>query len=302
MIPKRLVFAGGGTRCLVFLQSMVDLEARGYFRNVTEYWGTSAGSLIASLFAISKSATTVQRLMKTADFTKFRDIDIGNLVNINTSWGFDDGRSLMTQIENMFENIEVGAKFKCMRDVEGLHVVVSDLNIRESLVVHSGNYPNLRIVEAVRASMSLPIFLKPYIHAESGHYWVDGGVRHNFPWDLLPTDKARDEALGFAFHTTAGQLRNFNEYMFSMVHFDEPKKLKYFESRWNHRILWHTVPPFPAWFTNLRADDYELMDRIGHEVASEWLLHETSDVPVHPTTSGTRTPQQPRPKQRRWSI
>lgn len=295
MLPKRLVFAGGGTRCLVFLQSMVDLEARGIFRNVGEYWGTSAGALLASLFALSKSATTVQRLMKAADFTKFRDIDIGNLVNINSTWGLDDGRSLITQIESMFESIEEGAKSKCLRDVTGLHVVVSDLNDRESLVLHAGNYPNLRIVEAVRASMSLPIFLKPYIHTESGHYWVDGGVRHNFPWDLLPSDKARDEALGFAFNKSAGQLRTFNEYMFSMVHFDEPKKLKYFESRWKHHILWHAVPPFPAWFTNLRTDDYELIDRIGHDVASNWLSLDKSELDIQ-TTKPVIT------KQRRWSF
>ena len=236
--------------------------------------------------------------MKTADFTKFRDIDIGNLVNINSTWGLDDGRSLIAQIETMFESIEVGAKSKCLRDVAGLHVIVSDLNDRESLVLHAGNYPNLRIVEAVRASMSLPIFLKPYIHVESGHYWVDGGVRHNFPWDLLPSDSARDEALGFAFHKTAGQLRTFNEYMFSMVHFDEPKKLKYFETRWKHNILSHTVPPFPAWFTNLRSDDYELIDRIGHNVASDWLSRLSQDLTEHPTkvVSPVTT------KQRRWSI
>lgn len=294
MLPKRLVFAGGGTRCLVFLQSMVELESRGMFRNVTEYWGTSAGALLASLFALSKSASTVQRLMKSADYTKFRDIDIGNLVNIHSTWGLDDGKSLVTQIEHMFENIESGTKSKYLRDVPGLHVVVSDLNIRESLVLHAGNFPNLRVVDAVRASMSLPIFLKPYIHAESGHYWVDGGVRHNFPWDLLPSDEARDEALGFAFHKAAGQLRTFNEYMFSMVHFDEPKKLQYFENRWKGHILWHSVPPFPAWFTNLRADDYELIDRIGRDVATAWLANDASTIPVHHTKSSHR--------QRRWSI
>jgi predicted acylesterase/phospholipase RssA len=296
MLPKRIVFAGGGTRCLVFLQSLVDLESRGIFRNLNQYWGTSAGALLASLFALSKSATTVQRLMKTADFTKFRDIDIGNLVNINNTWGLDDGRSLVTQIENMFESIEVGAKSKCLRDLSGLHVVVSDLNERESLVLHAGNYPNLRVVEAVRASMSLPLFLKPYIHIETGHYWVDGGVRHNFPWDLLPSDEARNEALGFAFHKTTGHIRTLNEYMFSMVHFDEPKKLAYFEKRWRHHILWHDVPPFPAWFTNLKTDDYELIDRIGHGVANEWLMRDKSvEIPVHPTSS-------PSTKQRRWSI
>jgi predicted acylesterase/phospholipase RssA len=299
MLPKRLVFAGGGTRCLVFLQSLVHLESHGVLRHVNEYWGTSAGSLIASLYALSKSASTLQRLMKSVDYTKFRDIDIGNLVNINSTWGLDDGKSLTTQIELLFEAIEVGAKSKCMRDVEGLHIVVSDLNDRESLVLHAGNYPNLRIVEAVRASMSLPIFLKPYIYKENGHYWVDGGVRHNFPWDLLPNDASRDEALGFAFSKFGGTLRTFNEYMFSMVHFDEPKKLKEFEKKWKHNILWHAIPPFPAWFANLRADDYALIDAIGHNVAEEWMRNDKTMLPIfkHDDTNGSRVSHT-----RRWSI
>ncbi len=280
---------------------MIDLEARGTFRHVREYWGTSAGALLAALFALSKSAATVQRLMKGADYTKFRDIDIGNLVNINTTWGLDDGRSLTGQIEALFENIEAGASRKCMRDAGGLHIVVSDLNDRETLVLSGVNYPDLRIVEAVRASMSLPVFLRPYIHRESGHYWVDGGVRHNFPWDLLPSDAARDEAVGFAFYKSAGTLRTFNEYMFSMVHFDEPKKLREIEKRWTRNILWHGVPPFPAWFTNLREDDYAMIETIGHRVAVEWLARDTSaaaEAAAARVVADTKTPG----GHRRWSI
>jgi predicted acylesterase/phospholipase RssA len=278
----------------VFLQSLIDLESHGTLRNVNEYWGTSAGSLLASLYALTKSATTVKRLMKSVDYSKFRNIDISNLVNINSTWGLDDGKSLIGQLELLFETIETGAKSKCMRDVEGLHIVVTDLNNRESLVLHGGNYPDLRIVEAVRASMSLPVFFKPYIHKLSGHYWVDGGVRHNFPWDLLPNDAARDEALGFAFSKFGGSLRTFNEYMFSMVHFDEPKKLQQFRKIWKHNILWHTTPPFPAWFTNLRDDDYALIDSIGQSVTQEWIKRDKTMLHTFDRES--------RITGRRWSI
>lgn len=298
MLPKRIVFAGGGTRCLVFLQSLVDLESNGTLKNVKEYWGTSAGALLASLYALSKSATTVQRLMKSVDYTKFRDIDIGNLVNITNTWGLDDGKSLINQIELLFESIESGSKSKCMRDLSGLHIVVSDLNDRESIVLNSTNYPDLRIVEAVRASMTLPIFLKPYIYKENGHIWVDGGVRHNFPWDLLPNDTARNEAIGFAFSKFASPLKSFNEYMFSMVHFDEPKKLKYFEKHWGGHILWHPTPPFPAWFTNLRHEDYVFIDSIGHKVAYDWIQKNGTTLP----TSSSSVLMRRISGGRRWSF
>jgi patatin-like phospholipase/acyl hydrolase len=70
MLPRRLVFCGGGTRCLVFLQTLVELEAQNKLANVQEYWGTSAGALLASLLAITKSAKTTQRIMMDADYQK----------------------------------------------------------------------------------------------------------------------------------------------------------------------------------------------------------------------------------------
>ena len=82
MLPKRIVFCGGGTRCLVFLQGLVDLEKKGILRNVNEYWGTSAGAMIASLYALTKSANRVKEIMFAADYKKFRDIDVTNLLGI----------------------------------------------------------------------------------------------------------------------------------------------------------------------------------------------------------------------------
>jgi patatin-like phospholipase/acyl hydrolase len=64
-LPSRLVFCGGGTRCLVFLQTLVELENQNRLVNVKEYWGTSAGALLAALLAITKSAQSVKKIMFT---------------------------------------------------------------------------------------------------------------------------------------------------------------------------------------------------------------------------------------------
>jgi len=270
MLPKRLVFCGGGTRCLVFLQGIVDLDKKGIFKNVNEYWGTSAGAMIASLFAMTKSPQEVKKIMFSANYLKFRDIDISNILGIQNSWGLDDGKSLVQEIENIFETIGSGNKNKTMSDMPELNIVVSDISIRETIVCNSQTFPNLRVVEALRASMSLPFFFKPY-RAESGHLWVDGAIKANFPWHCLPDDKARSEALGFTFdkQSVFRTPTTLMEYVFSMIHFDEPKKIISLKKTWPN-IIWFPIPPFPSWFIRMQPEDFRLVEQLGKEGVERW--------------------------------
>ena len=289
MNPKRLVFCGGGTRCLTFLQTLVDLENAGRLRHVNDYWGTSAGALIASLLAISKSPMKVKQTMFSADYTKFRDMDVGNLLSLGTTWGLDDGRSLTRELERMINELEPEGKDKTMADLKTLHIVVSDLNLREMLVVDSTTFPTVRIVDAIRASMCLPFFFRPYVNPVNGHYWVDGALRANFPWMLLPNDEARRESLGFTFDkSVVSAPKTLLEYIFSMVHFDEPKKFMSLKQSWSPNILFFDTPPFPPWFTNLKEEDFRLVETMGSSVAQKWLTAggsscppETTETPLH---------------------
>ena len=95
MNPRRLVFTGGGTRCLVFVEALLVLETAGVLERVDEYWGTSAGAFIATLMALSDTVSAVRDFMYATEYVKFRDIDVNNLLNINKSWGLDNGHSLI---------------------------------------------------------------------------------------------------------------------------------------------------------------------------------------------------------------
>lgn len=271
MLPKRLVFCGGGTRCLVFLQGLVNLETKGVLRDVNEYWGTSAGAMIASLYAFTKSPKQIKDIMFHADYQRFRDIDISNLIGMQQTWGLDDGKSLVQEIERVFDTLQPGGKEKCLKDMPELNIVVSDITVRETVVCNSKTFPNLRIVDALRASMSLPVFFTPYKHPESGHMWIDGAIRANFPWHCLPNDEARSEALGFTFEKPFlyKTPKTFMEYIFSMIHFDEPKKISSMKEKWPN-IIWFQLPPYPSWFMRFQPEDFALVERLGKEGIEQW--------------------------------
>jgi hypothetical protein len=140
--------------------------------------------------------------------------------------------------------------------------------VRQTVVLSAANYPDLRIGEAVRASMTLPIFIRPFL-APNGHIWVDGGVRANFPWFCVP-EAARGQALGlcFARHEFSAP-RNLSEYILSMIHFDESKKTAVPYA--SNNIITAATPPFPAWFLRLRAEDYTLVVSLARAAYEDWV-------------------------------
>lgn len=292
MLPSRLVFCGGGTRCLAFVQTLVLLEKAGRLRNVKEYWGTSAGALLASLLKLG-SAEDVKKTMWSADFVKFRNIEVSNMLNIQSTWGLDDGTSLRNELERLLESIRPGSGSYVLRDVSGVNIVVADLSVHQTIVLNHERYPDLKLVDAIRASMSLPLMFRPFVCPIDGHLFVDGAVRAHFPWALLPNDEARRSALGFTFEKAwIGGPKTFVDYLFSMIHFDEPKKNVDLKRHWPRNILWYPTPPFPAWFVRFREEDYLLVEQMG-AAAYDAFTHE-GDSECPPENCGTPTPCVPR--------
>lgn len=293
-LPKRLVFSGGGTRCLVFLSALELLEERGYLRDVKEWWGTSAGALVAALLAISQSNTRrTSDVLFTAHFHKFRDVNIANLVQISDTWGLDDGHALIAEIENLFEALMPGTRHITLAEVPGFHSVVADLNEYKTVVCSAATFPTLKLSEAVRASMSLPVFYRPFHSPVNGHIFIDGGLKAAFPWACLPSDEAREEALGFAFRRpwASGPPRTFTEYLLCMLHFDDPKRIPIQEKTWPRNILWFASPPFPAWYVRIQEDDIALLKKYGKEAVDEWEKKCLDSKPL-PSSQGKSGTQQ----------
>jgi hypothetical protein len=221
-------------------------------------------------------------------------MDVTNILNIANTWGLDSGKSLMAVVSRVIEILTPGSSAYTLKDVPSLHIVVSDVTNRKILILNSSTHPDLNIVQAVRASMGLPLFYCPYKHLESGDLWIDGALRANFAWNLLPNDADRRESLGFCFSKTANKGPDtFVEYMFSMVHFDEPAKQSVWKRDWPHNILWFPTPPFPAWYMGLVQEDFDLLWASGGEVARNWLSMKGSaseTAETHPSFVPPSTP------------
>jgi len=207
-----LVLEGGGVKGIALAGAVLAFAERGYsFPRVA---GTSAGAIVAALVAAcqarGKDLSRLKTTMDGLDYAKFRDgswlTRLGRRVGQGLELLFHDGVYRGTYLREWLGNelADIGVQtFGDLRiddDPETslppdkryrLVVHASDLS-RNALVRFPWDYDQYGlqadsqlIVDAVRASMSIPFFFRPMILKagdRSGSVTlVDGGLLSNFP-------------------------------------------------------------------------------------------------------------------------
>lgn len=200
-----MVLEGGGVKGLGLVGAFSEIEAAGY--KVRRVAGTSAGAIAGSFVASGMSASDLQTLMSSLDYTKFRDeslVDRLGVAGKATSLFFDKGIYegnyfrdwLAEQLEKL--GVRTFADLKITEDWADhlpperrykLVVVASDISGGRLARLpwdykRYGLDPDEQLVaDAVRASMSIPFFYEPV--TLGGQILVDGGMLSNFPINLF---------------------------------------------------------------------------------------------------------------------
>jgi NTE family protein len=197
-----LVFEGGGVKGIGLGGAFQAIEEKGYRPHSVA--GTSAGAITAALVAAGYSATDLKTIVSTMPFPKFMDkaglsgLGLpGQFANVIKDLGIYEGRFFHQWIEEKLKDKGVTTFGDLYHDkVEDpakpwkLRVIASDVTHRRMLVLpqdakHLGIEPDdLKVADAVRMSMSIPIFFEPVAikGGEGGpHTIVDGGMLSNFP-------------------------------------------------------------------------------------------------------------------------
>lgn len=211
--PKAdLVLEGGGVKGIGLVGAALVLAEHDYvFPRVA---GTSAGAIVASLIAAHQVAgrplSGLETIMNSVEYQRFQDESFlehltrpaGEVAELLLHMGIAKGDYLVEWLGNVLDDLGVRtfADLKITEDDDPgtslppeqryrLVVHTSDIT-RGSLVRlpwdyhHYGQDPDAAlVVDAVRASMSIPFFFRPVtMRTPTGKStWVDGGMLSNFP-------------------------------------------------------------------------------------------------------------------------
>lgn len=194
---KNLAFKGGGVLGIAYAGAIKVLEERQVLQNVEKVAGTSAGAITATLVSLGYNASDIKSIVNGTSFKSFEDSK--NIFRIFTKYGLYAGDATLAWLKQQItqkkdRNLSANATFRDFHNAgcRDLYVFASDLNLRNLAEFSFRATPDVIVAEAVRASMSIPLFFKAWRFSNNNpndHIYVDGGMIYNFPIEIFDQDE-----------------------------------------------------------------------------------------------------------------
>lgn len=220
---KNIVFEGGGIRGIAYCGALDHLEKAGQLDQLERVGGTSAGAITAAFLAVGYSAEEISDIIYYTDFSDFNDGKYsvaGGTYRMVEGYGWYMGDAFIGWLEShiskktrdkdiTFAQLHEGKLDKGYYD---LYTTGTDLSYQTPVVFGYETYPDMRIVDAIRISMSVPFWYMAVGIDESGaiiehedwnnttRIMVDGGLVMNFPIRIFDDPKYYSGASLQAFH------------------------------------------------------------------------------------------------------
>ncbi|PKV67024.1 patatin-like phospholipase family protein [Pontibacter ramchanderi] len=203
---RNLAFEGAGIRGIAYAGVIDELERQGKLQGIEKVGGTSAGAMTAMMLSLGYSAEEIADIISSTQFRKFNDgrfMFIGGFARMNSVYGWYRGDRFTDWTGKLIEaktgNPDITFQELSAQGYKELYITATSLNRQKLLVFSKENYPNMKVKDAVRISISIPLYFKAvFIDSEGAVYKkptagqqldvvVDGGIIGNFPITLFDT-------------------------------------------------------------------------------------------------------------------
>lgn len=204
---RNLVFKGGGVRGIAYMGALEVLDEYRIIENIERVAGTSAGAIAAAILSLRLPIPETRDLFNTLELSKipqssnkpkrWKILGITEEENYHrflTKYGWYSSQYfyewLMEVIgEQCDGNGRATFEEFQQRGFRDLHIVAANISRQRSEVFSVQNTPYVAVADAVRMSMSIPIFFESLqFDGKSfgeGDYYVDGGLFDNFPMHIF---------------------------------------------------------------------------------------------------------------------
>lgn len=207
---KNLAFKGGGVLGIAYAGAIKVLEDNKILDTVEKVSGTSAGAITAALLSLRYNASEIYTIVQSTNFADFEDNKKD--LRVFTKYGIYAGATLLQFIQKQITNkgLPATATFKDFHDkgMRDLYVFATDLNTQGLQEFSYSKTPNTIVAEAIRASMSIPLFFGAWTFSNgipNKHIYVDGGMIYNFPISIFDTgSQPNPETMGLFLSNISG--------------------------------------------------------------------------------------------------
>jgi NTE family protein len=196
---RNLVFEGGGVKGIAYVGALKVLESKHILNAITRVGGTSAGAITALLVGLNYSTKEISDILRSLDFNKFLDDSFGVVRDTERlikefGWYKGDyfrdwaGAMIAEKTGNGESTFNDIAGMKEQEGFRDLYFMGTNLSTNFSEVFSAEHTPRMCIADAVRISMSIPLFFAAK-RSLRGDVYADGGVMDNYPVKLFDRQK-----------------------------------------------------------------------------------------------------------------
>jgi len=215
---RNLVFKGGGIRGVAYLGVVEELERLGYMEKFQRVAGSSVGAIAALMVSLKLPAHEIKLIFDTLDFSKIpqgRSEDQPDTILNRLELATCSKRLLKTfgwyssvYFYNWLKDVIAGqmkgkpdATFADLKQAgyRDLYVIVSNMTKHRAEVMSVETTPDVAIADAIRMSMSIPLYFEALHHNGhmfgEGDLFVDGGLFNNYPLNVFDRPEAVNKYL-----------------------------------------------------------------------------------------------------------
>lgn len=272
-----LVLEGGGVKGIAYVGALEVLDEMNKLEKIENVAGTSAGAITACLVALRYSAADIKKIVFDLDFNSFEDHK--NPLRVATKYGLYAGDAFLKWITGLIERkgLPATATFSDLQKggFRNLKVFATDLYTKSIQEFSAATTPDTILAEAVRASMSIPLFFKSWKFSNNkpnDHIYVDGGVLLNFPINTFNDKEHRlGHTLGLHLDNLSGEQKvnafgydHIGKYIRSL--FDTLLKAQVVEFEEDPEEMKHTIRIDDL---GVSATDFALSDKVKNELIAQ---------------------------------
>lgn len=183
-IKTILVLSGGGPKGIAQLGALHCLKKNNMLDNIKNIAATSVGSMVGLLYSIGYQPFELFKFLRLIDLNKINNMDAHNLIS---KYGLDDGTRMILVLKKLLnaKGYDSDISFKNLYKKTKINLIVTGSCINDKKIYYFSHtsYPDMKVLDAVRISISVPIIFTPCVF--EGKIFVDGGCIDNFPIHLF---------------------------------------------------------------------------------------------------------------------
>lgn len=182
-----LNLTGGGTKDCAILGTLIYFEENKIIEQITNYAGSSAGAIIVTLLNMNFTAIEILDTVFSQNSKTVYDPVYKIPFNLYCNFGLFTAVKMISYIQTLFvsKNFDKDITFKQLNEKTNkiLTLTGTSLNERDTFYFNHHTMPDMKVIDALHISMSIPIFFTNVKYTINGkiHNFVDGGLLMNLP-------------------------------------------------------------------------------------------------------------------------